>query len=164
SDEQRRAVERHTQIGADLAARVLPSGAWLGEAAAGHPERVDGGGYPGGRREAHLAPPPRLLAVRGACAPPSSPRPRRLPRGSGAARWGSASLSWLSMGRRSTYLVATRHPWSCFVFLAPLLAAYEGGVFLLGGAHAQALRNGADTWLRWALEYFGFSQLYWAPL
>src|SRR5437870_4645204 len=83
---------------------------------------------------------------------------------SGAACWGSATLSWLSMGRRSTYLVATRHPWSCFVFLAPLLAAYEGGVFLLGGAHAQALRNGADTWLRWALEYFGFSQLYWAPL
>ena len=70
---------------------------------------------------------------------------------SGAACWGSATLSWLSMRRRSTYLLATRHPWSCFVFLAPLLAAYEGGVLLLGGAHAQALRNGADTWLRWAL-------------
>src|SRR5438477_3963428 len=68
------------------------------------------------------------------------------------------------MNRRSTYVLATRHPWSCFLFLVPLLAAYEGGVLLLGGAHAQALRNGADTWLRWALEYFGFSQLYWAPL
>ncbi len=68
------------------------------------------------------------------------------------------------MRRRSTYVLATRHPWSCFLFLVPLLAAYEGGVLLLGGPHAEALRNGADTWLRWALELFGLSQLYWAPL
>src|SRR5262249_55460996 len=59
---------------------------------------------------------------------------------------------------------ATRHPWSCFLFLVPLLAAYEGGVWLLGGAQTYAFRNGADAWLRWALEYFGLSQLYWAPL
>jgi membrane protease YdiL (CAAX protease family) len=68
------------------------------------------------------------------------------------------------MIRRSTYVVATRHPWSCFLFLLPLLAAYEGGVWLLGGAQAPNLRNGADTWMRWALDYFGLSQLYWAPL
>lgn len=68
------------------------------------------------------------------------------------------------MYRRSTYLLATRHPWSCFLFLLPLLAAYEGGVWLLGGAQAHSLRNGADTWLRWALDHFGLSQLYWAPL
>ena len=66
--------------------------------------------------------------------------------------------------RRSTYLLATRHPWSCFLFLLPLLAAYEGGVWLLGGTQAQGFRNGADAWLRWALDYFGLSQLYWAPL
>jgi membrane protease YdiL (CAAX protease family) len=68
------------------------------------------------------------------------------------------------MVRRSTYLLATRHPWSCFLFLVPLLAAYEGGVWVLGGAQTHAFRNGADAWLRWALEYFGLSQLYWAPL
>jgi membrane protease YdiL (CAAX protease family) len=68
------------------------------------------------------------------------------------------------MRRRSTYLLATRHPWSCLLFLLPLLAAYEGGVWLMGGAQSHAFRNGADAWLRWALEYFGLSQLYWAPL
>jgi membrane protease YdiL (CAAX protease family) len=68
------------------------------------------------------------------------------------------------MHRRSTYLLATRHPWACFLFLLPLLAAYEGGVLWLGGAQPLALRNGADTWLRWALEGFGLSQLYAAPL
>jgi membrane protease YdiL (CAAX protease family) len=66
--------------------------------------------------------------------------------------------------RRSTYVLATRHPWSCFLFLLPLLAAYEGGVWLMGGAQSHIFRNGADAWLRSALEYFGFSQLYLAPL
>ena len=66
--------------------------------------------------------------------------------------------------RRSTYVLATRHPWSCFLFLLPLLAAYEGGVWLMGGAQSHVFRNGADAWLRGALEYFGLSQLYLAPL
>jgi membrane protease YdiL (CAAX protease family) len=65
---------------------------------------------------------------------------------------------------RSTYLVATRHPWPCFLFLLPLLAAYECGVLWLGGLQPQTLRNGADNWLRGSLESFGLSQLYWAPL
>jgi HD-GYP domain-containing protein (c-di-GMP phosphodiesterase class II) len=60
---QRRALERHTLIGADLAARLLPSGAWLAEAAGGHHERLDGTGYPSGLRDAHIAPLTRLLAV-----------------------------------------------------------------------------------------------------
>jgi membrane protease YdiL (CAAX protease family) len=62
------------------------------------------------------------------------------------------------------YLTATRHPWPCLVFLLPLLAAYEGGVFWLGGKQPETLRNGADTWLHWGLEAFGLSQLYWAPI
>lgn len=61
------------------------------------------------------------------------------------------------------YWSATRHPWPCLLFLLPLLAAYEGGVLWLGGKHPEALRNGADTWLRWGLEAFGLQQLYWAP-
>lgn len=63
-----------------------------------------------------------------------------------------------------SYLRATRHPWACLLFLLPLLATYEGGVLWLGRDHPEALRNGADTWLRWALESFGLTQLYWAPL
>ena len=55
----------------------------------------------------------------------------------------------------TTYLSSTRHPWVCFLFLLPLLAAYEGGLFWLGGDQARALRNGADAWLRWAFEVFG---------
>lgn len=61
------------------------------------------------------------------------------------------------------YVRATRHPWPCLFFLLPLLAAYEIGIVCVGGNHADALRNGADTWLRWALEVFGLHQLYWAP-
>jgi membrane protease YdiL (CAAX protease family) len=62
------------------------------------------------------------------------------------------------------YSRATRHPWPCLLFLLPLLAAYEAGVVWIGGAHADAFRNGADAWLRWALEVFGVRQLYAAPL
>ena len=65
--------------------------------------------------------------------------------------------------RRRFYLAATRHPWPCLVFLLPLLTAYETGVVWLGGTRPEALRNGADTWLHWALDSFGLSQLYWTP-
>src|ERR1700720_2911482 len=62
------------------------------------------------------------------------------------------------------YLAATCHPWSCVVFLLPLLAIYELGVFLVGGGQPDALRNGADTWLRTALQNVGLSPLFCAPL
>src|SRR5439155_8601579 len=68
------------------------------------------------------------------------------------------------MSEAQTYFRATRHPWPCLLFLLPLLAAYEGGVVWLGGTQPDALRNGADAWLRWALEAFGLHQLYWAPV
>jgi membrane protease YdiL (CAAX protease family) len=63
----------------------------------------------------------------------------------------------------SGYFHATRHPWPCLLFLLPLLLAYEGGIFWLGGTHPEAFRNGADTWLHWGLEAFGLSHLYWTP-
>lgn len=63
-----------------------------------------------------------------------------------------------------TYLQSTRHPWSSFLFLLPLLAAYEGGVLWLGGDRAAQLRNGADAWVRWQLELFGMSYIFAAPL
>ncbi len=61
------------------------------------------------------------------------------------------------------YLRATRHPWPCLLFLLPLLLAYEAGVLWLGGTHPEALRNGADSWLRWTLDGFGLSHLYLPP-
>ena len=67
------------------------------------------------------------------------------------------------MGRGNGYLAATRHPWPCLVFLMPLLLAYEGGVFWLGGKQADALRNGADTWLHSGLRALGLVEMYWAP-
>jgi hypothetical protein len=66
-------------------------------------------------------------------------------------------------GRQAIYFLATRHPWPCLLFLCPLLAAYEGGVVWLGGAHPDTLRNGLDAWLRWGLESFGVQPLYWPP-
>lgn len=67
------------------------------------------------------------------------------------------------MNKASDYLLATRHPWPCLVFLFPWLLVYEAGILWLGGTQPYALRNGADTWLRWLLEAFGLHQLYWAP-
>jgi hypothetical protein len=64
----------------------------------------------------------------------------------------------------STYFSATRHPWASLLFLTPLLAAYEGGVWWLGGNQAYQIRNGADAWLRWALDLFGVGQVLAAPL
>jgi hypothetical protein len=65
---------------------------------------------------------------------------------------------------KGNYFAAARHPWPCFWFLLPLLAAYEGGVLWLGGSQPEMLRNGADTWVRWALQGVGLQQLYWAPI
>jgi hypothetical protein len=61
------------------------------------------------------------------------------------------------------YVRATRHPWSSFLFLVPLVAAYEGGVVWLGGDRADRLRNGADAWVRWQLETFGVGHAFAAP-
>lgn len=68
------------------------------------------------------------------------------------------------MATRGDYLQATRHPWPCLLFLLPLLGVYELGVQHLGGAHPEALRNGADTWLRKTLAVAGLRQFYWAPI
>jgi membrane protease YdiL (CAAX protease family) len=65
--------------------------------------------------------------------------------------------------RRVGYFSATRHPWPCTLFVLPLLAAYEGGVLLLGEEDPETLRNGADAWLRSALAGLGLPQLFWAP-
>src|SRR5205807_890788 len=60
-EDQWRAVEQHAQRGADLAAKLLPSGPWLAEAILAHHERLDGTGYPAGCRELQIGPLARLL-------------------------------------------------------------------------------------------------------
>jgi membrane protease YdiL (CAAX protease family) len=60
-----------------------------------------------------------------------------------------------------SYHQATRHPWPSMVFVLPLMAAYEAGVLKLGGDHPEAVRNGADNWLRVGLAALGLP--FWLP-
>ncbi len=62
------------------------------------------------------------------------------------------------------YWSATKHPWACILFVLPLLAIYEVGLYALGHTAPEELRNGADTWLRSALSALGVSPVYGAPL
>ncbi len=66
------------------------------------------------------------------------------------------------MSSQPNYQQATRHPWPCWLFVLPLLVAYESGVLLLGGEHPEVLRNGADHWLRRGLFMVGL-QAFWVP-
>jgi membrane protease YdiL (CAAX protease family) len=68
------------------------------------------------------------------------------------------------MGQTSGYLQATRHPWSCLVFVLPLLLIYEIGLHFLGGGPGESLRNGADAWFRLGLTYLGMKDWFWAPV
>jgi hypothetical protein len=61
------------------------------------------------------------------------------------------------------YWSATKHPWACVLFVVPLLAIYEIGLFVTPAATPEELRNGADVWLRSALSEIGVSALYGAP-
>lgn len=62
-----------------------------------------------------------------------------------------------------SYWTATKHPWACVLFVLPLLATYEIGLYVSGGGAPEDLRNGADTWLRAALDAVGVSPVYGAP-
>src|SRR5207244_1255368 len=58
---------------------------------------------------------------------------------------------------------ATKHPWACVLFVLPLLAIYEIGLYVAGTSTPDLMRNGADAWLRAALSALGISPLYGAP-
>jgi Type II CAAX prenyl endopeptidase Rce1-like len=62
------------------------------------------------------------------------------------------------------YWTATRHPWSCVLFVLPLLAIYEVGLYFLGPTPVATLRNGADVWLRTGLAAVHISPTYGAPV
>ena len=59
------------------------------------------------------------------------------------------------------YWAESRRPFSSFVFIAPMLLAYEAGVLWLGKS---GLRNGADVWLRQFLSSLGFTHFFLLPL
>ena len=61
----------------------------------------------------------------------------------------------------STYWVDSSRPLASLVFVTPLLIIYEMGVLVLG---PQAVRNGADVWLRQLLEWVGFGQYFLLPV
>lgn len=59
------------------------------------------------------------------------------------------------------YWQQSRRPLAALALVMPLMAAYEAGVMVLGN---QAVRNGADVWLRQLLDLLGFGQYLLLPL
>ena len=59
------------------------------------------------------------------------------------------------------YWSISRTPLTSLVFSLPLVAAYEGGVLMLGRGSP---RNGADVWLRTLLDSLGFGQYFLLPV
>jgi HD-GYP domain-containing protein (c-di-GMP phosphodiesterase class II) len=74
---QRRAVEGHAAVGAELVSSLAGEATWLADAAASHHERLDGTGYPAGLSDLQIAPLVRLLAVCDVYAALCCPRPHR---------------------------------------------------------------------------------------
>lgn len=62
--------------------------------------------------------------------------------------------------RALSYRALSRTPLTSLVFTLPLVLAYEGGVLLLGRGTP---RNGADVWLRQALDALGFGAYFLLP-
>ncbi|REK12048.1 MAG: CPBP family intramembrane metalloprotease [Planctomycetota bacterium] len=72
----------------------------------------------------------------------------------------SSTGALLPTGAASGYLRQSRRPLVSLAFVVPLLLLYEGGVVVLG---PNAVRNGADVWLRQFLDMLGFSQYFLLP-
>jgi hypothetical protein len=53
------------------------------------------------------------------------------------------------------YWLLAKRPLACLVFLLPLLLVYEAGVIWMGGENPLMVRNGADAWMRTALDAAG---------
>ena len=59
------------------------------------------------------------------------------------------------------YRLESARPLTSLVFITPMLVAYEAGIFVFG---TQALRNGADKWLRDLLDLLGLEQYFLLPI
>ncbi len=92
---------------------------------------------------------------------PTRPRRRRSRFGYDHRWWGESER----VGERDrSYWSTTRRPLPCLVFVAPILLAYELGVFWLGGDSADALRTGADAWMRRGLVALSLTDRWFLPL
>ncbi|HVK07380.1 MAG TPA: HD domain-containing phosphohydrolase [Gemmataceae bacterium] len=76
---QRRAVEMHARVGAEIITLRLPTLAAVAEVASGHHERPDGTGYPLGLKGDQVSPLARLIAAADVYAAMCSARPHRPP-------------------------------------------------------------------------------------
>ena len=63
-----------------------------------------------------------------------------------------------------SYWKTTRRPLPCLAFVLPILIAYEAGVVWLGGPTADALRAGADAWVRHGLANLGLTDRWLLPI
>ena len=61
----------------------------------------------------------------------------------------------------TAYLSEARRPVVSLAFVAPMLLVYELGILILG---PEAMRNGADVWLRNFLDGIGFGQYFLLPI
>ena len=61
----------------------------------------------------------------------------------------------------SDYWSQSRRPLASLLFTGPLLVIYETGLICLG---PDALRNGADAWLRQTLDLLGFNAYFLLPV
>ena len=66
-----------------------------------------------------------------------------------------------SQPSRLDYFTETRRPVVSLAFVAPMLLIYEVGILAFG---PQAMRNGADIWLRLFLDFIGFGQYFLLPI
>jgi hypothetical protein len=88
----------------------------------------------------------------------------RKPRRKTAAAAAPADVRDRALIAAEEYWSETRRPFTCLLFLAPLLIAYEVGVLWLGNGREELLRNGADTWMRSWLYSAGVHQSFVLPL
>ncbi|MGB4728251.1 MAG: CPBP family intramembrane glutamic endopeptidase [Thermogutta sp.] len=62
---------------------------------------------------------------------------------------------------RGNYWEESRAPLASLIFVTPLLLVYEAGVLLMG---PEAVRNGAEVWLRHLLMNLGLGQYFFLPV
>jgi hypothetical protein len=85
------------------------------------------------------------------------------------SRYGYSPLWWghPGPGPKSTstgYWSQTRRPIPCLLFVLPILVGYELGVTWIGGPSADALRTGADAWMRTVLSSLGLTDRWLLPV
>jgi hypothetical protein len=95
---------------------------------------------------------------------PHKPRKARRPRsryGYDHHWWGESAPVEID---DASYWSTTRRPIPALVFILPILLAYEAGVIWLGGPSADALRAGADVWVRQGLASLGLTDRWLLPV